>query len=106
MLPDARVSFVTRLSLDLPPYWKPYLLGVGRVHNLGGVKGMQSGVSRMTAFLFSGTSMAVAGVRGDGGCERIAVSNWLWRGDDQIACPVFHPVDVAEAHATHREASR
>jgi hypothetical protein len=58
----------------------------------------------VAALLFYGASMLVAAVRGYAGCELFAVSNWIWRRDDQIACPVFHPVDVAEARAQQRKA--
>ncbi|MGH9027703.1 MAG: hypothetical protein ACRDWD_16550 [Acidimicrobiia bacterium] len=54
--------------------------------------------------LFVGTAMLVAAARGNGGCELFAVSNWLRGRDDQIACPVFSPIDAAEARA--RRASR
>jgi hypothetical protein len=48
------------------------------------------------ALLFYGTSMLVAAARGYAGCEVFAISNWLWRRDDQIACPIFFSVDVME----------
>jgi hypothetical protein len=48
------------------------------------------------ALLFYGVSMLVAAVRGDGGCELFALSNLLWRRDDEIACPIFWPIDRAE----------
>ncbi|MGH9032333.1 MAG: hypothetical protein ACRDZV_09380 [Acidimicrobiia bacterium] len=51
------------------------------------------------ALLFVGTSTLVAAARGDGGCEVFAVSNLLRRRDDQIACPVFSPIDAAERRA-------
>jgi hypothetical protein len=57
------------------------------------------------ALLFYGGSMVVAGARGDAGCELFAVSNALWRRDDQIACPVLAPVDAAETRARHRDTS-
>jgi hypothetical protein len=59
----------------------------------------------VAAFLFYGTSMLVAAARGYGGCELFALSNWLWRRDDQIACPVFHAVDLAERRALARKAA-
>jgi hypothetical protein len=59
----------------------------------------------VAALLFYGTSMLVAAGRGYGGCEVFALSNWLWQRDDQIACPVFHAVDLAERRATTRKAS-
>jgi hypothetical protein len=60
----------------------------------------------VAALLFYGISMLVAIARGYGGCELFALSNWAWGRDDQIACPVFHPVDVAERRATARAGSR
>lgn len=60
----------------------------------------------VAALLFYGVSMLVAAARGYGGCELFALSNWAWRRDDQIACPVFHAVDVAERPATARTTSR
>ncbi len=53
------------------------------------------------ALLFYGTSMLLAGVRGYAGCEVFALSNWLWRRDDQIACAIFSPIDAIEGR-THK----
>jgi hypothetical protein len=55
------------------------------------------------ALLFYGASMLVAAVRGDAGCEVLAVSNWLLRRDDQIGCAVFGPIDLAEARRAGRQ---
>jgi len=57
------------------------------------------------ALLFYGASMLVAAARGYGGCELFAVSNWVLHRDDQIACPVFHYVDVAERRSIARPTS-
>jgi hypothetical protein len=54
----------------------------------------------VAALLFYGSSMLVAAARGYGGCEIFAISNWLQRRDDLIACPVFLPIDRAERRAT------
>jgi hypothetical protein len=51
------------------------------------------------ALLFYGTSMLVAAARGYEGCELFAFSNLVWHRDDQIACPLFHPIDRAEHRA-------
>jgi hypothetical protein len=51
------------------------------------------------ALLFVGTSTLVTAARGDAGCEMFVVSNWLRRRNDQIACPVFSPIDAAERRA-------
>jgi hypothetical protein len=46
--------------------------------------------------VFYGASMLLAALRGYGGCEVLAVSNWLLRRDDQVGCIVFAPVDLLE----------
>jgi hypothetical protein len=48
------------------------------------------------ALLFYGASMLLAAVRGYGGCEVLAVPNWLLRRDDQVGCVLFAPVDALE----------
>ena len=51
----------------------------------------------VAALLFYGSSILLAFVRGYGGCEIFAISNWLRGRDDQIVCPLFSPIDQAEA---------
>jgi hypothetical protein len=48
------------------------------------------------AFLFYGASMLLAAARGYGGCEVLAISNWILRRDDQIGCLVLSPIDGYE----------
>lgn len=48
------------------------------------------------ALVFYGGSMLLAAVRGYGGCEVLAVSNWLLRRHDEIGCLVFSPLDRLE----------
>ena len=48
------------------------------------------------ALVFYGASMLLAAVRGYGGCEVLAVSNWLLRRDDQVGCLVLSPIDQME----------
>jgi hypothetical protein len=48
------------------------------------------------AFVFYGASMLLAALRGYGGCEVLAISNWVLRRDDQIGCFVLSPVDSLE----------
>jgi hypothetical protein len=43
--------------------------------------------------VFYGASMLLAALRGDAGCEVLAVSNWLLRRDDQVGCALFWPID-------------
>ena len=51
------------------------------------------------ALLFHGASMLFAGARGYAGCEVFALSNWLCRRNDQIACAIFSPIDAIEGRA-------
>ena len=54
------------------------------------------------ALLFYGLSMLLAALRGYGGCEVLAISNWLLKRDDQVGCMVFSPIDVAESNLGRR----
>ena len=53
--------------------------------------------TRNATLIFLGASMLLAAVRGYGGCETLAVSNWLLRRDDQVGCLLLSPIDVLEA---------
>ncbi len=53
-------------------------------------------VTSDAALLFVGSSMVLAAFRGYAGCEMLALSNWLLRRHDQIACAVFTPIDSLE----------
>lgn len=53
-------------------------------------------IAPTVAFLFYGASMAVAAWRGIGACEIFVVSNLLRKRNDQLACPLFFPVDRLE----------
>ena len=58
------------------------------------------------ALIFYGASMLLAAVRGYGGCEVLAISNWVLRTDDQVGCFVLGPVDDAERRLRQRQAHR
>jgi hypothetical protein len=51
--------------------------------------------------IFYGLSMLLAALRGYGGCESLAISNWLLKRDDQIGCLTFSPVDYVERKVFH-----
>lgn len=59
-------------------------------------------VTSDAAMIFYGASMLLAAARGYGGCEVLAVSNWVLRRDDQIGCLVFAPVDLLEERLRRR----
>jgi hypothetical protein len=66
---------------------------------LGGVPGLYLWEPTSdAALLFYGASMLLAALRGDGGCEVLAVPNWLLGRDDQIGCALFWPIDHREHH--------
>jgi hypothetical protein len=56
------------------------------------------------AALFYGTTLLVAAWRAQPGCEASVLSNSLLSRDDQIGCPVFSPIDEAEARLRARRA--
>lgn len=73
------------------------LYGVGG-HGLNwGIGFLAFALAPVAALLFYGSSILLAFVRGYAGCEIFAISNWLRRRDDQIVCPIFSPIDHAEA---------
>jgi hypothetical protein len=51
-----------------------------------------------------GASLIVAALRGDAGCEVLALPNALTGRRDGIACPVYTPIDAAEHRARARRA--
>jgi len=54
------------------------------------------------ALLFYGASMLLAALRGYGGCEVLAISNWILGRDDQVGCFVLGPVDYLENRLSRR----
>jgi hypothetical protein len=60
--------------------------------------------TRNATLVFLGASMLLAAVRGYGGCESLAISNWVLHRDDQVGCMLFSPVDQLEARRAGRSA--
>ena len=60
--------------------------------------------TRFATALFAGASLLLAAARGYAGCEVLALSNWLLRRDDQVACTVLSSIDSAEAQSRGRRA--
>ncbi len=58
------------------------------------------------AALFYGATLLFAAWRGQPGCEATVVSNAIFRRDDQIGCPLFSPIDEAEARLAARNVGR
>jgi hypothetical protein len=57
------------------------------------------------AALFYGATLLVAAWRGQPGCEGTVVSNVILGRDDQLGCPVFSPIDEAEARLNARRSA-
>lgn len=73
-----------------------YALGMGDGPIFG------AGIGKLATLTFLGISLVVAGVRGDLGCEVMAVPNMLARRDGEIQCLVFTPVDRIEKRLADR----
>jgi hypothetical protein len=58
------------------------------------------------AALFYGATLLVAAWRGQPGCEGTVVSNVILGRDEQLGCPVFSPIDEAEARLKARRSAR
>jgi hypothetical protein len=58
------------------------------------------------AALFYGTTLIVGAWRAQPGCEATVLSNWILGRDDQVGCPVFSPIDEAEARLHARRSAR
>lgn len=58
------------------------------------------------AALFYGTTLLVAAWRAQPGCEGTVLSNSIFGRDDQIGCPLFSPIDEAEARLNARRSAR
>jgi hypothetical protein len=58
------------------------------------------------ALVFYGASMLLAAARGYGGCEVLAISNWILRRDDQIGCLVLSPIDAYERRLKAAQSDR
>jgi hypothetical protein len=58
------------------------------------------------AALFYGTTLLVAAWRDQPGCEATVLPNSILGRDDQLGCPVFSPIDQAEARLAARKVAR
>jgi hypothetical protein len=52
--------------------------------------------------LFYGAALLGAAWRAQPGCEVTVLSNWILHRDDQVGCPLFGPIDAAEARHSRR----
>src|SRR5215207_11112304 len=57
------------------------------------------------AALFYGATLLVAAWRAQPGCEATVLSNSILGRDDQIGCPIFSPIDEAEARLNARRSA-
>lgn len=52
-------------------------------------------------WLFFGVSMVVLAIRGDAGCEALAIPNAILRKREQTGCVAFAPIDSLETRSRH-----
>jgi len=72
------------------PFVLVYVLGISGGPIFG------AGEGQLGALTFLGVSLVLAGLRGDSGCEVMAVPNALSRKDSYLVCLVFSPIDRFE----------
>jgi hypothetical protein len=60
--------------------------------------------TRDATLVFLGGSMVLAAARGYGGCETLAIGNWLLRRNDHVGCLLFGPFDQFEARPGRQSA--
>jgi multidrug transporter EmrE-like cation transporter len=77
------LSFALSVALPLAPYFTWWYAPA-------------FSVTSDAVLLFVGGSMVFAALRGSAGCELLALSNWLLRRCDQIACALLTPIDSLE----------
>ena len=58
------------------------------------------------AALVYGATLLFAARRGQPGCEATVISNVVLGRDDEVGCPVFSPIDEAEARLKARRSAR
>jgi len=58
------------------------------------------------AALFYGATLIVAALRAQPDCEATVLSNSILGRDDQLGCPIFSPIDQAEARLAARNLTR
>ncbi len=54
------------------------------------------GFTSDATILFIGGSLLLAALRGSAGCEFLALSNWVLRRNDQLACAILTPLDALD----------
>ena len=64
-----------------------------------------SPVDAPAIWLFFGVSMLVAAVRGQGGCEVVALPNVLFGREDRVSCVLYGPLDAVESRHRRRRAA-
>lgn len=77
------LSFVLSLALPLAVYFLGWVV-------------LPLWFTSDATIIFIGCSLMLAALRGSSGCEFLALSNWILRRHDQLACAVFTPIDALD----------
>ena len=54
-------------------------------------------------WFFLGLSLFIAAIRGYGGCEVLAISNWITGRNDQVGCVILSPIDAIEKATSQKK---
>lgn len=77
------LTFVLSLALPLAAYFLGWVV-------------RPLGFTSDATILFIGGSLLLAALRGSAGCEFLALSNWILRRNDRLACAILTPLDALD----------
>jgi len=96
LLPLTAIAVATALSAA--PVWVRSLLSLVAVIAVEIGATFASPLDGASAiWIFLGVSLLIAAVRGDAGCEAVAIPNAIAGRSDSTGCVIYSPLDAAEA---------
>ncbi len=93
----AALHFIVNRYLPRLNRWYGAVLAVAPVIVVFAVGGP---LGRVASVAFVGASLLLQAVRGDGGCEVMAIPSLLFRKHTHLVCILFSPIDWIEKHLT------
>jgi hypothetical protein len=95
-----RLAEVTgRLASDVTRTWSVHLSALVLILVSATALTYVTPIDAGAIWLFFGVSLVVAAVRGDAGCEAVAIPNAIFRRRERIGCVVFVLVDSLEGRS-------
>ena len=92
-----RLAEITgRLASDVTRTWTVHLIALVVIVASATTLTYVTPIDAGAIWLFLGVSLLVAGVRGDAGCEAVAIPNAIFRRRERTGCLAFRLVDSLE----------